>query len=291
MSAETPLWSIGLFADVQYADRDVSGSCHYREALRHLAETLDHFNALKLEAVINLGDLVDSNETEYLDAVCTVLDTCRHPILHLLGNHDHLGPNNRAMVEQRLGAGTGKVGAGELWQSEGWRLFALDSTEVSVESLPRDGNLWQQAERERSRLKAVGEPCGEFWNGRAGKAQMKNLERCLSEADDRGEKVIVLNHMGAHPEATNPMHLCWNHRALRELLGSHRSAVAHFNGHDHAGGYHHDPEPGVHYMTLPAICDSSGGSGAAAILHGYPDRLEMEGWGRASNRRLPLLKT
>lgn len=291
MKSEPPLWSIGLFSDVQYADRDVSGSCYYREGLRHFATTLNHFDSLELEAVINLGDLVDSNETDHLDAVCAILATCRHPIFHLLGNHDHLGPNDRPEVEKRLRAGTGKVGVGELWRMKGWRLFALDSTEISVESLPQDGEKWQRAERERSDLRTAGDPCGEFWNGRAGDTQMADLERCLVEADERNEKVIVLNHMGAHPAAASPRHLSWNHRKLRELMGSHRSAVAHFNGHDHSGGYHHDLEAGVHFLTLPAICDSGSDQGAAAILHGFPDRLEIEGWGRVSNRRLPLLET
>ncbi len=279
-------WSIGVVTDVQYADREPEGSCRYRDALDHLAAAIREFNQRDLVAVVNLGDLVDSNEAAHVEAVGEVLVACRHPWIHLAGNHDHLGPSNGEALVAQLGiAGWGR---GEVLHHAGWRLFALDSTEVSVESTPIGSPAHRGAERELQALREAAEPSGQHWNGRAAERQMADLASCLGRADRSGERVIVLNHMGAHPSAASPRHLCWNHRELRSLLAGHRSSTLHLNGHDHAGGYALDGGSGVHYLTLPAVCDSVDGRGAAAILHLSEHHIETEGWGRAPSRTLSL---
>ncbi len=66
MYCSSTLFSLGIFSDVQYANRENQGNCRFRESLGLLEEVIECFNARDLEAVINLGDLVDSNEPAHV---------------------------------------------------------------------------------------------------------------------------------------------------------------------------------------------------------------------------------
>ena len=285
-SPQNLLFSIGLLSDVQYADQASRGSCRYRDSLAHLESALELFNSRQLAAVVQLGDLVDSNEAAHLGAVLALLQRSRHPLIHVLGNHDSLGSLGGSELTERLGL---RSRSGERLRHKGWRLVVIDSLEISVEASPQGSRELELAERELSELQEAGAPWGQFWNGRAGDSQMAALDTLLRDAARAGERVVLLNHMPAHPGSASERHLCWNHQELRALIAKHGSTVAaHFNGHDHAGGYAFDADSAAHYITLPALCDSTDGQSAHAIVHFFPDRLEIEGWGRVESRSLPL---
>jgi len=274
------LFSLGIFSDVQYADRENLGKCRYRQSLRYLGEAIECFNRHDLLAVVNLGDIVDSNQEAHLDAVLDVLSICVHPFVHILGNHDLAGPLGRQELASRFGITNI---AGERLRQDGWRVIAVDSTEVSVAC---SDLLGIQAKCDLAQLRRQRDPSAQCWNGRAGDSQMLQLERQLVDADACGESALILNHMVANPHSGSPRHQCWNHSDLRQMLVCHPSAVAHFNGHDHDGGFATDPLSGIHYLTLPAICDSGEKLGAHAIAHFSRNSITIEGWGRISSRVL-----
>ncbi len=280
MPSPRPLFSLGIFSDVQYADRENLGKCHYRQSLQYLAEAIECFNRNDLLAVVNLGDIVDSNESPHLDAVLCVLGDSVHPFIHILGNHDLAGPLGRQEVASRLGITNI---AGERLRRDGWRLIAIDSTEVSVASADLDGI---QAKHDLAQLRRRGDPSGQHWNGRAGNSQMRQIERQLVQANNSGDRVLVLNHMVANQKSGSLRHQCWNYSDLLQMLDRNPSVAAHFNGHDHDGGFITDEQSGIHYLTLPAICDSGAGLGAHAIAHFFKDSIALEGWGRVTSRIL-----
>ena len=74
-----------------------------------------------------------------------------------------------------------------------------------------------------------------------------------------------------------------------DLLDNSPCVAAHFNGHDHEGGFTTDKISGTHYVTFPAICDSGGKTGAHAIAHFGKDWINIEGWGRVGSRKLSCL--
>ncbi|CAI5460397.1 unnamed protein product [Closterium sp. Yama58-4] len=68
---EQPLFSFGVVADIQYADKDTRTSSdgrqqRYREAPGKLAAAVAAFNEAQppLSAVVTLGDIVDGRDTE-----------------------------------------------------------------------------------------------------------------------------------------------------------------------------------------------------------------------------------
>lgn len=94
-----PVFSFGLIADVQWADRDDGFNfAHtlrrcYRGALAQLKEAVAWWSASELAFVVNLGDLADgtnavSHQSETAFGIATsLLRSTPHPVVHLLGNH------------------------------------------------------------------------------------------------------------------------------------------------------------------------------------------------------------
>ncbi len=283
MSCSSTLFSLGIFSDVQYANRENQGNCRFRESLGLLEEAIECFNARDLEAVINLGDLVDSNEPAHVEAVMEVLEGCNHPLIHVLGNHDLLGPMTRHDMQSRLGI---TCSWGERIKRENWRVVVIDSTEVSMAA----GNTHQtRAKQEIHRLRQRGDPCAENWNGMAGDEQMVELKRLLGDASRCGHHLLILNHMVVGINSGSLLHRCWNHQQLSQIINSSPCVVAHFNGHDHDGGFATDPLSGVHYLTFPALCDSEEGIGAHAIAHFETNSIRLEGLGRVNSRKMEIL--
>ena len=68
------------------------------------------------------------------------------------------------------------------------------------------------------------------------------------------------------------------------MLGQYDNVMAYFNGHNHAGNY--GVVDGVHYVTVEGMLETADTT-AYAIIEVYNDRIEMKGFGRASDRSLP----
>ena len=281
MSAHSTPFSLGFFSDVQYANQATRGVSHYRDSLRFLTEAVKCFNESDLQAVINLGDLVDSNNPAYLDAALSVLDECIHPIIHVLGNHDLLGPVPRQEVISRLNM---EKAWGECFSKNSWRVVVVDSTEVSMHSAEKA--LLQESASQILHLNDLGDPCAEDWNGMASIQQMQELEGLLINASQRGERVLIVNHMVLGNGSGSSAHRCWYHKELYRLFSDNRCVAAHFNGHDHDGGFTTDIRTGVHYLTFAAICDSGGRIGAHAIARFDENSITVKGWGRIQTRTL-----
>lgn len=280
MSGSPVPFSIGLFSDVQYAKKENRGASHYRESLKFLDEAIACFNEHDLRAVINLGDLVDSNGGDHLDATLSIMEKSIHPLFHIIGNHDLIGPLQRKNVLSRLMI---KRPWGECLKKDNWRFVVVDSTEVSFQA---DGSRLDLSNEEIIRLKQLGDPCAEVWNGMASKQQMKDLEELLIDATRCGNRVVILNHMVTGSGSGSLAHRCWNHEQLTGLINKSPCVAAHFNGHDHSGGFATDRASGVHYLTLPAICDSGGKTGAHGIARFDKNSITLEGWGRVKSRTL-----
>ena len=88
-----PDFSLGIISDVQYAERDEEKRRHFRLSPQKLQRAIDEMNANRshLDAVVNLGDLVDGNMDKYFPTLKPILSSSRAPVYHVLGNHDFLG--------------------------------------------------------------------------------------------------------------------------------------------------------------------------------------------------------
>ena len=75
--------SFGVIADIQYADKEASGSREYRNTLRNLASCIADLNGRKPAFTVQLGDFVDGDGAD-MPKVSALFGTLRMPIHHAI---------------------------------------------------------------------------------------------------------------------------------------------------------------------------------------------------------------
>ena len=95
------------------------------------------------------------------------------------------------------------------------------------------------------------------------------------------ERALLFNHFPVFPETT---HNLWDAEEVVELLAAHPSAIAHFNGHLHQGGY--AEHGGVHFVTFKALLETKDIATCALITLGEAT-LTIEGFGNQPSFELP----
>ena len=271
-----PLFHFGLFADTQYADKPTKGTRTYRQALPLLEACAADLATRDLAFIAQLGDLIDGRETPALSRIdleraLGTLESTGHKLLHVIGNHCLTVP--RADLQQRLGLA-------QSWYAHrepGWRFLVLDSMAFSLQSAAaEEAATWLAANPDS--------PNARTWNGGFGPAQLHWLAAELQAAEAAGESVAIFAHHPIDAASSTPAHLAWDHAEAHALITASPATVAYFSGHDHAGGY--TQSNGVHFLTLPAMLESTAAPNAYAIVEAWPGRLVLGGIGEVQNREL-----
>jgi len=97
---QRPVFSFGVVADIQYADKETAGPRRYRESLRKVEEWKTALKSEQLEFIIHLGDLIDEGVGNISPALHAFQGL--HPRTRLvLGNHDYTVA--RSTLMPRLG--------------------------------------------------------------------------------------------------------------------------------------------------------------------------------------------
>lgn len=271
---------LGLIADVQYADADdgsdFSGKHmrHFRNTLRVLDRAVERWNAEGVDAVVQLGDLIDGcnrrlgTSRQALDAVLASLSCLACPRrFDVLGNHelynfprDDLAASGLAL----LGPGASGGAYGSVLLGASWELLLLDCYEEALIGYPTGHPSLLKAEElmRQHNSRAITEAYD--WdlglpvekqhftpvNGAVSAGQVSWLRARLAAAESECRSVLVFTHIPLYLPATRPKTVAWNAEALLATLHAHRDAVvAVLAGHDHCGGYAVD-EAGVHHVTL-----------------------------------------
>ena len=177
---DKPEFTIGLVADVQYADVPPGGQRHYRKSLAKLESCVQELNARSPAFTVHLGDLID-RDYENFDRVLPIYDRLSMPHYHVLGNHDfQIDQENKRLPYQRLGLKKGYYEFGH----RGWRVIVLDGNDVSYLANTRDvdrstdpeqaldAEEFRQAEAMMERLKREKRPNAYSWNGGVGGVQL-----------------------------------------------------------------------------------------------------------------------
>ena len=279
---EKPLFTFGLIADPQYADREPGIGRYYRDSLRKLEACVNHLAALKPDFVVQLGDLINAGFADF-DAVLAVLQRLSMPVYHVVGNHDAaVEPENKGKVLANLGVD--KMGEKKGYYDfgrTGWRFIVLNGTEIGFHAPARDTAPYRAAEKYYEDLKAKGASNAQWWNGALGPEQLAWLKRKLAEAASAGEKVIVFCHFPVWPAGS---HTLWNDSEVIDILESQKGVVAYIAGHYHDGD--HALRGGIHYLTAAGMVETQ--ETAYALVKVYPDRLAVTGFGREPDRVLPI---
>lgn len=250
----TPSFTFGVIADVQWADKETRGARHYREALDRLEECVADLNGRDLAFTIQLGDLIDGNETPEqtasdLDRVVETFNGLSMPTYHVIGNH---------CLEAHVKLLQEKLKLKRFYydftvsQAPHWRFIVLDGNDAGY--------------------------------GVLGKAQLEWLRQRLALAQNNREQVIVFNHF-ALLQAAAKHHRMEKPAPVLELINNSGCVAAYFAGHDHAGGYTIDN--GIHHITVKGMVEAPKRN-AYAIIEISPGKLVETGFGKEPSRELDL---
>lgn len=274
---DMPLFSFGVVADAQYADKDPSGLRHYRTSLDNLADAAKKFNSKDLKFVVHLGDIIDENFSSY-DDILPVYDQIQAPHYIVLGNHEFsVDASQKSEVVSRLGLQQRYYD----FVVEGWRFIAIDGQGLSTFA-PAEGVL-PQAKKMLEELKQQGSRNAYDWNGGVDDAQLEWLKERLDLATENEEAVILFCHFPVYP--VGMAHNLWNDQQVIRLLSSYPVVKAWFNGHNHAG--YTGIMDGIHFITFKGMVNHPE-KNAYAIAYVYPDQIVIEGMGAEDTRVIPV---
>ena len=105
ITAAPPVVSFGIITDAHYADATTAGTRFYRDSLPKVQHAVAHFDALKADFLIELGDFKDTDASQceghglatphcvnltlsFLRTIEAAMGAFPRPRFHLLGNHD-----------------------------------------------------------------------------------------------------------------------------------------------------------------------------------------------------------
>ncbi len=258
------LLTIGLFTDAHVAGADYS-SRYCSHSLDKLAEAIDTFIERKVDAIIDLGDLLDrvdgdpTDPADNLAAAAAIVRRFDGPHHFVLGNHD-LDCLTKADLLAQSGAASDTPRYA--FDHAPFRFIVLDTncfedgSDYTPETMPED---W-----------------GEAW---LGEAQLTWLADELKRAGDR--PTLILTHAELDPRVTEAgvnKHAVKDSAAARGIIAQAGNVRAVLQGHCHTGRFgEHD---GIPYLTLKALCEGPfPPSNAYAILHLDTDgSIQFEGF-------------
>jgi 3',5'-cyclic AMP phosphodiesterase CpdA len=281
--AEEPLFSFGIVADVQYAERPNAGARRYSESVAKLAKAVEEWNRRAVVFAVELGDLSDDREaatTQDLARVVATAHALRVPFHHVLGNHGQSSLGREAYLRA--------VGMAQPYYDfvhAGWRFIVLDDFGFATVGRPQADPLRREAEKHLKAGKDARHPQFVAWGGAVDAAQMAWLKERLALAEQNGEKVVLLSHLPTHPQAGGPAEVLWNWEEVLAVLEGSPAVTTFFAGHQHRGGYY--LTNGIHHVTLKGMVEAPADGNSFGIVHVFPDRLELEGLGMQPSRILP----
>ncbi|CAE7344625.1 ADPRM, partial [Symbiodinium pilosum] len=281
----------------RYADcddgTDFSGSehRHFRNSLNIARNAVECWNAMDVDAVVQLGDIIDGcnakmNGSE--TALAAVLDVlARGPArrFDLIGNHELYNVSRDKLVSSGLRC----FGPdGQTYYSahlgDRWEAIFLDPYEISLIGQSQEESSFREAtETMRQHNPGVlngakdwfkGLPTSKHryvpYNGGISKKQLSWLESALRAAEAQDRKVLVFLHVPLYEPATKARTVVWNSEEVLGILHSHHeSVIAVFAGHDHDGGYAVDAA-GIHHITMNSPLTAEPGSDCYAVLECHP---------------------
>jgi len=221
----------GLLTDVHYADRNPTGTRHYRESIAKVREAVGKFNEQKAALAFELGDFIDAapdvkTETGFLKTIDAEYAKFRGDRRHVLGNHCVFTLTKKEFLDT-----VGAKAAHYSLDHGGFHFIVLDAC-----------------------YRGDGQPYGRksfnWTDSNIPPAELAWLEADLRATD---KKCLAFIHqrldVGGHYGVKNAP-------AVRKVLEDSGKVLAVFQGHYHRND--HKQIGGIHYCTLCAVVDGSG---------------------------------
>lgn len=279
-AAQGESFRIGIISDPQFSPvpPNLTLNRFYGNSLWKMQEAIADLNKEELRFVATLGDIIDRS-WESFGYILPMYDTLKHPKVYLLGNHDYeVGRDYLRSVVRTVGMPSAYYD----FSGGGWRFIVIDGNDVTTFAPPVGDPRREIAAERLAKLKATGAENAQSWNGSLSDAQFAWLRDTLDKARAANERVIVMGHYPLFPAN---IHNMWDAPKIVELLTSYDNFVAYFCGHNHAGNY--GEIGGRHFMNFKGMVDTPTTT-AYSVVEFHPDRLEIQGRGRETNRTLRI---
>ncbi|CAJ1894380.1 unnamed protein product [Cylindrotheca closterium] len=294
---ESPLFTFGLIADMQYCNpllygrKEIRGnpshprSRHYLKTPDRLKEAIQTFEQHGAAFAISLGDLIDTGFESY-DLPLQIMEeesssSSAFPWYHVLGNHEFsvLGPE-KAQVRDRLGMPANYY---HFDYGNYCRFIVLNANEYSTFAHCKGSKLYKESrsmkkyfqEQHDKRDKDDLGCAPSSLSGALGNVQLAFLRQSLHDATKAAKRVIICSHQ--------PADEIWDYHALLETIRPFRQSIVLFlSGHLHFGDEGILEEEGMDTMipciSLKAMIESP--ENAYTLARFYHKRLELIGYGR-----------
>ena len=253
--SQSPLFSFGVIADVQWADAedgynyDRTVVRRYRGAFRTLERAVDWWNSLKERPyfIAQLGDILDGvnvglgQSESALEAALAALRSAPCPAVNLVGNHE-LYNFDRAQLSEAAFLKHGDREYYSFSPHDDWRFVVLDPYQIALIGHSQDDP------RRRAAVELIGhknpsvDPSGSGgewfknvqgydrrfvpYNGGLGAEQLAWLRAELAAAAAASERVVIMCHVILHPRACGGGTMVWDYPEVLEVLRSEEAAGA-----------------------------------------------------------------
>ncbi len=262
LSALQPVLKVGLLTDLHYADKPPTKTRFYRETIGKLREAVDHFNRVKVDLVIELGDLIDQapsveQELAWLDEVEKVYATVKAPRHYVLGNHCVT-----TLTKAEFAAHTGASKSHHYsFDAGGVHFVVLDACYLSDDTPYGRGNVdWTDAN-----------------------VPAEELAWLRDDLKAASAPVVVLAHQRLDDSGK---HSVRNAAEVRTVLEQSGRVAAVLQGHSHQNDLQTIQR--VPYVTLAALIEGTGeANNSYGVLEVLPDgALRIRGYRRQIARDL-----
>lgn len=275
---DKPLIRFGLIADIQYCDCEPRINRYYKNSLTKLEEAVRELNEQNVDFTVNLGDLVDKDTYDNLDAVLVRQGKLENKVYNTTGNHDYGGVEDNEALFRRLDMPAEYYS----FRYKNWRFIMLNTNEVSsysnIEGTPMEDELKAMQEK----IKATGGKNGAGYNGGISKKQLEWLEKELKEAQLQQEKVLVFSH---HPLYAAVGLTALNDLEILNVLTTYSCVKGVISGHHHSGdfGIYRD----IPFVTTEGMVETEKDN-AYGIVDVFVNRIIITGKGRTKSYDLPF---
>ena len=243
----------GIVTDAHYAEADPQYDRYFRESIDKMNECVSFMNEQKVEFLIELGDFKDQNTPSveektisYLQAIERSFQKFNGPTYHVLGNHDMDSISKKQFMENisntNIPSGSTYYG----FDCNGVHFIMLDANFL------KDGTSYDHGNYQ--------------WNETyISEAELDWLRKDLAATE---LPAITFSHQQMGGLGMLDIR---NAEAVRKILRESGKVLAHFDGHNHGGGYKNIE--GIHYYTLKAMVDGSGSENSSyAIVEVLPNK-------------------
>ena len=262
-----PLLKIGLLTDLHYAEKTTAGNRHYRDSLLKIRPAVEHFNKVKADFAVELGDFVDEaptleEELGYVSRIEAEFSRFKGDRHYVLGNHCV----SRLKKEEVLASCGQRKKAKRAYYSfdrGGLHFVVLDACfRADGVSYGRKNFEWTDTEIPPAERKWLADDLR-----KSGKPTVVFTHQRLDVGGSYGVKSAA---------------------KVRKILEEDGEVLAVFQGHNHVND--HKVIGSVHYVTLAALIEGpfSKGNNAWSVLEAYPGGvLKVDGFHHQGDYSLP----